>query len=68
MTMGDNRKHTTSPRDRGTDPIGETHREQRRREMQAAEGHAGSTPRGNQVLEQPKAEERRGELERLLGH
>jgi hypothetical protein len=69
MTMGKNRLHAaTSPRNRRTEPDGTAHREQRRRAMQTAEGHAGSTPRGNQPLEREKAEERRGELDRLLGH
>ena len=42
--------------------------EQRRAEMHAAEGHAGSIPRGNQRTEQENVGHRRGEWERLLGH
>jgi hypothetical protein len=40
----------------------------RRAEMHAAEGHAGSIPRGNQGTEQENLGHRRGEWERLLGH
>jgi hypothetical protein len=36
--------------------------------MQAAEGHAGSIPRGNQRPEREKIGHRRGEWEGLLGH
>jgi hypothetical protein len=36
--------------------------------MQAAEGHAGSIPRGNQPPEEDSLGNRRGEWERLLGH
>ncbi|MGH2957620.1 MAG: hypothetical protein ACRDL6_11575 [Solirubrobacterales bacterium] len=69
MTMGESRTHTaTNPRDRRAERTGEARREERRREMQDAEGHAGSTPRGNQNLEREKTDERRVELERLLGH
>jgi len=79
MTMGDNQTHTaTNPRDRRADPTGirnreerqrETrNREQRRREMQDTEGHAGSTPRGNQPLEREKTAQRRGEYDEVLGH
>jgi hypothetical protein len=44
------------------------HLERRRAEMQAAEGHAGSIPRGNQRPERESIGHRRGEWERLLGH
>jgi hypothetical protein len=44
------------------------HLERRRAEMQAAEGHAGSIPRGNQRPERENIGHRRGEWERLLGH
>jgi hypothetical protein len=67
--MGENRTHAaTNPRDRRADPTGDAHRAERRREVQDAEGHAGSTPRGNPDLEHEKTDERRDELERLLGH
>jgi hypothetical protein len=42
--------------------------ERRRAEMHAAEGHAGSIPRGNQLTEHENLGHRRGEWERLLGH
>jgi hypothetical protein len=44
------------------------HLDRRRAEMHAAEGHAGSIPRGNQRTEQENVGHRRGEWERLLGH
>jgi hypothetical protein len=46
----------------------EDHLERRRAEMQAAEGHAGSIPRGNQRPQREKIGHRRGEWEGLLGH
>ena len=42
--------------------------DRRRAEMQAAEGHAGSIPRGNQRPERENLGHRRGEWDRLLGH
>jgi hypothetical protein len=36
--------------------------------MQAAEGHAGSIPRGNQEAEHENLGHRLHEYERLLGH
>jgi hypothetical protein len=42
--------------------------DRRRAEMQAAEGHAGSIPRGNQQPERENLGHRRGEWDRLLGH
>jgi hypothetical protein len=44
------------------------HRDRRRADMQAAEGHAGSVPRGNQVAEHENVGQRRQEWDRLLGH
>jgi hypothetical protein len=44
------------------------HLDRRRAEMQAAEGHAGSIPRGNQRAERENMGHRRGEWDRLLGH
>ena len=41
---------------------------QRRESMQAAEGHAGSIPRGNQQTEHENLGHRQQEYERLLGH
>ena len=42
--------------------------DRRRADMQAAEGHAGSIPRGNQEPEHESVGHRRREWERLLGH
>jgi hypothetical protein len=42
--------------------------DRRRADMHAAEGHAGSIPRGNQPTEYENVGNRRGEWERLLGH
>jgi hypothetical protein len=42
--------------------------ERRRAEMHAAEGHAGSIPRGNQSTEKENMGHRRLEWDRLLGH
>jgi hypothetical protein len=42
--------------------------DRRRAEIQAAEGHAGSVPRGNQQPEHENIGHRRGEWDRLLGH
>jgi hypothetical protein len=43
-------------------------RDRRRADMQAAEGHAGSVPRGNQVAEHENVGQHRREWDRLLGH
>ncbi|MFL5908255.1 MAG: hypothetical protein ACJ75Z_11760 [Solirubrobacterales bacterium] len=40
----------------------------RRANMHAAEGHAGSIPRGNQQCERENLGHRRIEYERVLGH
>jgi hypothetical protein len=42
--------------------------DQRRENMRAAEGHAGSIPRGNQQAEHENLGHRLNEYERLLGH
>ena len=52
---------------RRTQPDRET-LERRRAEMHAAEGHAGSIPRGNQEPEQDDLGQRRHEWDRVLGH
>jgi len=44
------------------------HRDRRRMEMHAAEGHAGSTPRDNPDLDRGKFDERRVEFQQVLGH
>ena len=46
----------------------ELHLETRRAEMYAAEGHAGSIPRGNQEPEREPLGQRRHEWGRVLGH
>ena len=46
----------------------ELHLETRRAEMYAAEGHAGSIPRGNQEPEHEPLGQHRREWERVLGH
>ena len=51
-----------------TQPDQETQLERRRAEMHAAEGHAGSSPRGNQEPEQDDLGQRRHEWDRVLGH
>ena len=42
--------------------------DERRERMRAAEGHAGSIPRGNQQPEHANLGHRLHEYERLLGH
>jgi hypothetical protein len=42
--------------------------ERRREAMHAAEGHAGSIPRGNQEPERDDLGRRRREWDRVLGH
>jgi hypothetical protein len=42
--------------------------DRRRADMQAAEGHAGSIPRGNQRTERENIGSRRQDWDRLLGH
>ena len=49
-------------------PDQETQLERRRAEMHAAEGHAGSIPRGNQEPQRDDLGRRRHEWDRVLGH
>ncbi len=56
------------PRQRAQDGPEQARLDQRRADMQAAEGHAGSIPRGNQQPEQENVGHRRHEWDRLLGH
>jgi hypothetical protein len=67
--MTSNREQTerAAPQ-RAQEKTWQEHLDRRRAEMQAAEGHAGSIPRGNQRTEQENLGHRRGEWERLLGH
>jgi hypothetical protein len=46
----------------------ETQLGRRRAEMHAAEGHAGSIPRGNQEREHEQVGHRHREWDRVLGH
>ncbi len=46
----------------------QAHLDRRRADMHAAEGHAGSIPRGNQRAEEENVGNRRNEWDRLLGH
>jgi hypothetical protein len=65
--MTTNREHT----ERGAPERARRHRDrlgERRARMHAAEGHAGSIPRGNQRTEEENLGHHRGEWERLLGH
>jgi hypothetical protein len=70
MTMGDNGTHDATHLEiRNTawfEP--EEELEERRRGSHDAEGHAGSTPRGNPELERDKLGQRARELEGVLGH
>jgi hypothetical protein len=67
--MTTNRERTNrGARRRAPDKAERGQLERRREEMHAAEGHAGSIPRGNQRTEKENLGHRRGEWERLLGH
>jgi hypothetical protein len=52
----------------GTKTDAEVNLETRRAEMYAAEGHAGSVPRGNQQPEREILGSHRIEWDRVLGH
>lgn len=67
--MTTNRRQTQhGARQRVQERDTQTQLERRRESMQAAEGHAGSIPRGNQQAEHEILGYRREEYERLLGH
>ena len=68
--MTSNREQTAreAAHRRRTQPDQEAQLERRRAEMHAAEGHAGSIPRGNQEPEQDDLGQRRHEWDRVLGH
>lgn len=68
--MTTNRKQTQRAAGQRTQQERDDQRQldQRRKSMQAAEGHAGSIPRGNQQPEHENLGHRRQEYERLLGH
>jgi hypothetical protein len=61
-----NRKSRGAPRRARRDEGSQL--ERRRAQMQAAEGHAGSIPRGNQQPEHQSVGQHRDEYERVLGH
>jgi hypothetical protein len=64
----------TTNRERGapkrakTDPTEQAQLERRRADMHAAEGHAGSVPRGNQQPEREIMGSHRIAWDRVLGH
>ncbi len=68
--MTTNRERTRRGPPRAAHPEGERQiqLDRRRADMHAAEGHAGSIPRGNQEPEQENVGHRHREWERLLGH
>jgi hypothetical protein len=51
-----------------TEKAAQSRLDRRRADMQAAEGHAGSVPRGNQQPEHKNVGNHRHEWDRLLGH
>jgi hypothetical protein len=55
-------------RQRARDSTEQGQLDRRRADMHAAEGHAGSIPRGNQRAEKDNLGHRRHEWDRLLGH
>ena len=68
MTTKREQMHRGPPRPTHTDGDRQGHLDRRRTDMHAAEGHAGSIPRGNQELERENVGQHRREWERLLGH
>jgi hypothetical protein len=67
--MTTNREGTQrGARQRARDRTEQGQLDRRRAEMHAAEGHAGSIPRGNQRAEEENLGHRRHEWDRLLGH
>jgi hypothetical protein len=67
MTDGKQREKDTEAGAAGARTI-ESALEERRTDMQWAEGHAGSVPRGNPEPEEENVGHRRDEYERVLGH
>jgi hypothetical protein len=68
--MTTKRRRTQRRTDPRTDKpaVGVPPLEERRTRMHAAEGHAGSIPRGNQETEHDHVGQRRHEWDRVLGH
>jgi hypothetical protein len=67
MTDGQQKENGTEAGAPGARAI-ESALEERRTDMQSAEGHAGSVPRGNPEREEENVGHRRDEYERVLGH
>jgi hypothetical protein len=63
-----NRERNRGARQRAREPSTQQHLDRRRAEMQAAEGHAGSVPRGNQRAEREIMGSHRIAWDRVLGH
>jgi hypothetical protein len=68
MTTNRKQRQRGAPQRPAADGTQQRRLERRRADMQAAEGHAGSIPRGNQRPEEDSLGTRQGEWERLLGH
>jgi hypothetical protein len=68
MTTNREHPHRGAPQRVGANRTEQSRLDRRRAAMQAAEGHAGSIPRGNQEPEHENVGHRRQEWERLLGH
>ena len=66
--MNRNQTPRGQPRRNRGDATEQGRLERRRAEMHAAEGHAGSIPRGNQDPEHEPLGQRRREWDRVLGH
>lgn len=66
--MTTNRKGTRGARQRAAAEPDSPALERRRAQMQAAEGHAGSVPRGNQQPEREIMGSHRIAWDRVLGH
>ena len=67
--MTANRQHTQSgARQRAQTDGRQDHLDRRRADMHAAEGHAGSVPRGNQQQEREIMGSHRIAWDRVLGH
>ena len=67
MTTNREQRERGAPQ-RAPERVEERPLERRRADMHAAEGHAGSIPRGNQDPESEYLGHRRHEWDRVLGH
>ena len=68
MTTNREDRHRGAAERVGLDQGEQAQLEWRRASMYAAEGHAGSIPRGNQVPEREDLSHQRQQYERVLGH